>query len=341
MSTSPSSYRRLPGRGISLTGYYRLYEGPDHLLLASETGYRESYKRFYYQDIQAVILGPSPARLIWNGLWGVLAVICATVWGGILMASTPLETGRLTSALITILLPATALLVNNLLGPSCTCHIQTAVQLELLPCLRRLRQAKRVLTRLRPHIESTQGLLSAESLASLAAAPVAGGPATPPVIAAPAPLHSEGQIHRLLAWLLLADLPGTVLALAGPRWMHVPGMLLFSATCIVAVIALVRQRGTDLPAGLRLVPWLTLASAGVHQSISVIYGVYLGTQGRPHAIFTLSPTEDPVLRSLAITSTTVSVVLGTFALWQLRRVGTPGPANAPAPNEPAPPPVGP
>jgi hypothetical protein len=54
--------------------------------------------------------------------------------------------------------------INSLYGPTCVCHVKTAVQTDELPSLRRLRQARNVLARLQPLITEPQGQLKPEEI---------------------------------------------------------------------------------------------------------------------------------------------------------------------------------
>ena len=53
-----------------------LWLGKDHLLCVDSSGYTETYKRFYFRDIQAVTLVATKRRDIWNGVLVVPIVIC-------------------------------------------------------------------------------------------------------------------------------------------------------------------------------------------------------------------------------------------------------------------------
>jgi len=79
MARTEKEYRKLPGRGFrkrSLLEVSRmlctLWLGKDHLLLVDSLGgYSEDYKRFYYRDIQALIIrkttGGRTANLVLAG----------------------------------------------------------------------------------------------------------------------------------------------------------------------------------------------------------------------------------------------------------------------------------
>src|SRR2546426_6411511 len=59
-----AEYLRLPGRGrprglrALLTGPSTLWMGGDHLLAVDSNGWRETYRRFGYRDIQAILITP-------------------------------------------------------------------------------------------------------------------------------------------------------------------------------------------------------------------------------------------------------------------------------------------
>jgi len=146
------------GFAVAVTSRCSLWLGHDHLLFIDSNGYTENYKRFYFRDIQAFTLGISKRRLVWNLVLGILTAICLMVWLADIFSISPTKSvgGIITGVLLTLLF-AVPLLFNNLLGPTCSCQIKTAVQSEELPSLNRLRRARRVLARLRPFIIEAQG----------------------------------------------------------------------------------------------------------------------------------------------------------------------------------------
>ena len=136
-----------------------LWLGPDHLLSINSSSYSERYKRFYFADIQAFFIFPSPRRVIWN--WMLAAILTmhllVFLWIG--------SFGTVLAIVLVIL--AIPLTINNLLGPTCSVYLQTAVQVEELPSLSRVRRTNRVLERIRPLIATVQGSLSPEEAARL------------------------------------------------------------------------------------------------------------------------------------------------------------------------------
>jgi hypothetical protein len=153
-----------------------LWLGGDHLLCLDATGYTESYKRFYFRDIQAITLRQTNRWIIW-------AVIQGSVAG--LFALSALASQEVTVRWLFAIVAALfflVLAVNLARGPTCVCHLRTAVQTEPLVSLNRVRRARRVLDRLRPLILQAQGPLAPEDIPALlqtTTTPGAGAEASP------------------------------------------------------------------------------------------------------------------------------------------------------------------
>jgi hypothetical protein len=58
------------------------------------------------------------------------------------------------------------MLLNLALGPTTVCYLKTAVQIELLPSIVRLRKARKVLNIVRPLVVNAQGELAPAELAA-------------------------------------------------------------------------------------------------------------------------------------------------------------------------------
>jgi hypothetical protein len=171
-----------------------LWLGKDHLLCVDSSGYTETYKRFYFRDIQAVILMASKRRAIWNWVLGPLtAILLVLLLGSLPYTGSTGPNSNLGEIVFFAFLGfvfAVPLLINNLLGPSCVCHLRTAVQTEELSSLNRLRRARKLLNRIRPLIAAAQGELSPGEIPARLRAAVGsadGTTMTPAVSAAPPP----------------------------------------------------------------------------------------------------------------------------------------------------------
>ena len=141
-------YRRL--RGLRWGGgRFLLRVADDHLLLCDyRTGFVENYKRFYFRDIEAIIVRKTihwaAALVIW-----VFLALC------FLIAAMGTE-WKLASLILEGLCVA-FILGQIIRGPTCRTIIQTAVQTDGLPMLKRVRKTYRILAELIPLIETVQG----------------------------------------------------------------------------------------------------------------------------------------------------------------------------------------
>ena len=156
---TPSPYQKLPGRGLTWTGFSRVWLGADHVLLVRGHTWTESYRRFFFHDIQAVLVQHTHTGKIWNTVWGASAAFFAVIalmlngTGSVIVASLGAPF-------------ASALLINLALGPTCACHIRTAVQTERLSALNRLGAARKFIARVEPLINAAQDASSPEQFAA-------------------------------------------------------------------------------------------------------------------------------------------------------------------------------
>lgn len=159
------SYRRLPGR----TPWFRfesigrrtsLWLGPDHLLKVERSPSRESYKRFYYRDIQAILIQQSSRRytLTVINLLAIAAiaffvfVFSRSIWSGlpyVLVLSSPFLAG---------------LIANLFLGRTSEGVLVTAVGRESLTSLSRVDRAAQALPLIAEEVSRTQGELPTAQL---------------------------------------------------------------------------------------------------------------------------------------------------------------------------------
>lgn len=236
--------KKLPGRIFSFFGVKRLWQGPDHLLWVEAFLWQEQYKRFYYKDIQAILLQRSEQHHIWTAVWGVLTLITGVI--ALALPGTPYVSGPLTVIFVL------CLLVNVLLGPACTVYLQTAVQLQKIT-LGRLRKATDVVDQLKEIIENAQGRLDA-TIRPAAPAPLGQPPGALHAIRpengsmkAPAPVTAFDPLnptfHILLFSVLVAAGINRVLQYA-TGWLTLGflDLLFIAAGLCLAVVALARSR---------------------------------------------------------------------------------------------------
>jgi hypothetical protein len=141
MSTMP--YRRLPGKRRTLVSATSLFLGPDHILQVRSNRIGEEYQRFYFQDVQSIVLRKTaPIHYVWAAVIVLVALLAARISGD---ARWPLG------------ILAAGVLFLWLRGPSCNVRLRTAVTSERLHSLHRLKTAERVLPIVREQVEGVQG----------------------------------------------------------------------------------------------------------------------------------------------------------------------------------------
>lgn len=136
----------------------QLWLGENHLLSVEWDGRREYYKRFRYADIQSFTIRKTAHGAVGNGILGLFTVLFALF---AITASDPVARGILLGSVGVF---ALLLIGNCVAGPTCQCHLNSAVQTEELPSLARLPRAQKALGRLRPLITSAQGLLAPDEM---------------------------------------------------------------------------------------------------------------------------------------------------------------------------------
>jgi len=252
-----STYRRLPGKKKGFfVGYHTLWQGSDHLLQVYSRLGVEDYKRFYFNDIQAVITRKTAAGRIQNivlaafaGLFGLLGAVFGGGW-------------LIFYASIAGVL-ALILLMNSFKGPTCETYLMTAVQTEKLHSLHRIKTTQPVMNQLRSLIEQRQGRINPETVDRQSFRPI--GKHTPQTLPDDnkqihrEPTHEKGKVHLLLFSLLIFE---GLIAVAGFLFSHVAVTLTGSAVMMLSgicvVLALVRQRESNLKKALRALTWAAL-----------------------------------------------------------------------------------
>lgn len=158
MAKKEKDYQKLPGtkKGF-LIGRHTLWQGTDHLLHVFSRVGVEDYKRFYFNDIQTIITRKTFTGKIQNALLGCFALAFALPAASI---GGPGAAVCAAAAGLFLLLLA----VNLFRGPTCETKLRTAVQTEKLHSLHRLKNALKIMDRLRPVIQGAQGAVSREDL---------------------------------------------------------------------------------------------------------------------------------------------------------------------------------
>ena len=294
MARKARQYERLPGSGRSSAAVinaarHSLWLGPDHLLSVRNQGYSEDYKRFYYADIEAVVANRST---LWTfSLW-LVGLVLGAAWllalvGWLLNWE---SVGIVLMAGIGTFL-AIVFLANLLQGPTCATYIRTAVQFERLHSLNRLRTVEKALRRLRPRIDAVQEPLPPEEAADAyaeaelraAEEPVPSRIPIPSTVrprsirGAPVLKRYRSSAHEILFTLLVADVVHSAVRFyAGGVFLLMLGLAVGIALMAALIAALVKQHGTDLSQGVKVVTWLTLAYVGVCYVFGMLHSTIYG-----------------------------------------------------------------
>jgi hypothetical protein len=264
-------YRRLSGSRLGLFFTHSLWQGQDHLLRVESGMMLERYWRFYFSDIQTILLHRTRAHFYYGALWAILSLAS----GACLLVDKFPRSLALGFGLFSLFLLA----VNLVLGPSCRVQLQTAVQVQRLPGLVRLRKARKVMDRIREGAEGAQGPLTPPASRPVrddppADQPMAGGLAfhLPPgsrVNATVRPTKFSRQLHQVLFGCLLAGafFNGWHLLTPHPALVVVTHGLLLIST-IVTIMALVRNYDGIRGRLLAKATWVSLAAI-VIQGVAV------------------------------------------------------------------------
>jgi len=166
LTSQAAGYRKLSGRakrnfGLVVNDKQRLWLGEDHILLITLRSLTERYKRFYFNDIQALTLQKTPSGAILNTILLILAAIMAIIIAAGIFNGWP-SPAYIVPALIGFIMLLGAV-INTVLGPTCSCHLLTAIHEEPLFCLGRINTAQKVIEELRVIVENVQGITETDA----------------------------------------------------------------------------------------------------------------------------------------------------------------------------------
>jgi hypothetical protein len=303
--------------------------GDDHILGVDNNGFSEDYKRFYFSNIQAIITRRTKRGATWSI---ILALMIACSFVGALFLE--IESVRILSWILSGTFLA-FLLVNIFRGPTCVCHIMTAVQEDQLPSLNRLRVARKVIETLRPAIERVQGRLSPEEVnidqnEGTLHATRTTRPLRQPHARGHEIRHADGTIHMMAFALILLDgfLTGIELLHHSAVIIGVSfGVTLLYSICII--IALAKQHESDIPGTVRRITWASLGFVFVSCLLS--YGLMVTSlmTSRPEKMVTqwdmyrvmldLSPQDSRLVMGVYAFAAACSLVLGILGLVRVKR----------------------
>ena len=330
MARKSKEYRKLPGykKGF-LLGQHTLWEGPDHLLqMLSRVGVEE-YKRFYYGDIQAIVTRKTIRGTIQNIVLTCLVLIFA-------LPALYFDGGWSTFYWLVAAGMLVLLLVNLFKGPTCETRLMTAVQTEKLHSLHRLKNATKVMDRLRVHIQRSQGALKREALAKIPGRQPNELNRNRPAQrrqTTTSPLRNEkGRAHMGLFLLLLFE---GVLVSLGFFVNHVTLTVISSVaglcTGICVIVALVKQYDSNIGGTLKAITWASLGFVCINFVAGYIISMVFAMRNPDIAynqwemlksMSLLSPWESPLKLSFDIFTICGALLLGIPGLYMLYRSGS-------------------
>lgn len=326
-------YRRL---AKNLTRH-SLWWASDHLLHVEKKEFSEKYERFYFQDIQAILLQRT-------GTGTVLTTILAIVAGLAAM----LALNRESNAGLVFWGTIFAIFAgfggfNLFLGSTCRCYLVTAVKQYRLTALSRVKKAKRVMTRIKPLVQRAQKDIQIEDIQpDTTTVPTESSqssmyfrsqnPSASQPIAPPAVKHYHGRMHMAVFILLVVSAMSLSILLLSYNAAVVLlywGIILGITICVI--IALVKQHGTDMTTGLKGITWGALGYSGISCLLGYIFFwaafmKYFKEMGRAvvndnmamyKAAMAYSPHDLPFFVSMYYVLAISALLLGSIGAWLL------------------------
>jgi hypothetical protein len=193
-------YQRLPGRRWRVFTKDTLWLGEDHLLSVRSWYFTESYRRFYFRDIQAIAVQAMGTRGLTAFDWTAIGLVA-------LLSGTLFYTRRPVWAVVLILCGATYALLRARRA-NCVSWIQTAVSTERLPSLGRLGNARKAMALIESKILDAQADIVSEAPEEASVLPPPLPAAGPPPLPVAEPLQMPPPVPALTPVATPPPLPG-------------------------------------------------------------------------------------------------------------------------------------
>ncbi len=140
---------KLPGARRTLFRKATLWLAADHILSVDSHRFSEEYKRYYFKDIQAIIVRQTG----YTAMSKAIDLVFATFLALLALAAWRLQSR---SAAIAGGLILIGFVIFKSLGPRCVCELITAVSHDRLPSLNRLATAEKALRIIEPLVQQAQ-----------------------------------------------------------------------------------------------------------------------------------------------------------------------------------------
>jgi hypothetical protein len=259
----PFHYKKLPGHRRGFLGRASVWAGPDHLLLVEDMTFTERYKRYYFRDIQAIVVAKTPRFHI-----SMRAALLGLAW---LIAYALSSAARTPAIGATGLwaIAAAVLLAWIIVSAffSCRCRIYTAVSRDELFSVYRTWTARRFLRRVQPLIQQAQGVLEsswAQAVESRAIGPAETPQQTTRPLSLPPAAGSAAPIFGALTACLIADALWNLVTLhSTERWALIANSVLTLIEAGVAIAVMVQHYRGRARGAMQKLAIATLVAMGI------------------------------------------------------------------------------
>jgi len=254
-------YRKLPGRRRGFIFSASLWTGADHILSVRSARFQEQYKRFYFRDIQAIVVTRVPRFVISPPVAAAAVVLLTAVL--IVRVWTP----PLADWLWLVLAAFAAVWIYISAAQGCTCRLYTAVSREDLPSIYRMWTARKALAELEQRISQVQGVFT-EDWAAAADMRVLGPAQTAPSFPTapgqqPAAARSRTWVSDIFLASLFADAVVTVFQIRSPSaWLADVSVALTVMQIASAIWIFVQKHRGILRAGMQRLAIVALLFIG-------------------------------------------------------------------------------
>jgi hypothetical protein len=279
----------------------------DHLLRVRANPFSQQYRRYYFADIQALVLTELPG----TAAFYLYAAAISLVFAALMLS----YTGHPGWGILCLLM-ALPVLYLAWRVPNCTCYLKTSVSTDKLPAIRHRGAARKAIAMVMGEIERVQGPLSRETLdAHQSLGGVVTGPHAPVPIS-----HYGGQFHWILFGLMLLHASmSAIIWIVGSY--STPLSIVSGATSaaalLLAILAAFKQHRSDMSRGVRWVVYSTLVLYPLDTVGSFAVSIYISLQlaakgfkpGNTQAIM-----NHPAFKILRVADLTWFLVLGCIGL---------------------------
>jgi hypothetical protein len=314
--TTGSQYSRLPGRsGFFIS--HSLWLTADHVLSVRRNPFSESYRRYYFADIQAIVLTELPNLIAPYGYTvGVLLLVTTAA-----LFYTQHPAWGVFCALVSL-----AAILASWRSADCACYVQTSISSEMLPSLRQKVNAGKTLALLKAQVEKTQGAVNAEALDAHPTDTRSRRVAS----ANSALRHSSGRLHWIVFALMVmrgAMSSATLLGVTSVALNFATGGV-GTVVLLLLVLAAIQQRNSDLAGNVRRVVYFALVFYIASGLGGFVVSIYIAFRLGPRAANQAILMANPAIKSFELLDLIGFCLLGLAGLilmWRHQRSSAPPP----------------